>query len=50
MWLGKRIGTDYIPDFDAGTVSVVFETEVERRQTNRQRRAADIKNYARRNT
>ena len=28
MWLGKRIGTDYIPDFDAGTVSVVFETEV----------------------
>ncbi len=28
MWLGKRIGTDYIPDFDAGTVSVVFKTEV----------------------
>ncbi|MDD4799737.1 MAG: efflux RND transporter permease subunit [Proteiniphilum sp.] len=28
MWLGKGIGTDYIPDFDTGTVSVVFETEV----------------------
>ncbi|MEA4905326.1 MAG: efflux RND transporter permease subunit [Petrimonas sp.] len=28
MILGKSIGTDYIPDFDAGTVSVVFETEV----------------------
>ena len=26
--IGKNIGTDYIPDFDAGTVSVVFETEV----------------------
>lgn len=26
--VGKNIGTDYIPDFDAGTVSVVFETEV----------------------
>ena len=28
MLLGKRIGTDYIPDFDAGTVYVVYETEV----------------------
>lgn len=28
MIVGKNIGTDYIPDFDAGTVSVVFETEV----------------------
>ncbi|HHV85786.1 MAG TPA: efflux RND transporter permease subunit [Petrimonas sp.] len=28
MILGKSVGTDYIPDFDAGTVSVVFETEV----------------------
>lgn len=28
MLIGKSIGTDYIPDFDAGTVSVVFETEV----------------------
>ena len=28
MIAGKSIGTDYIPDFDAGTVSVVFETEV----------------------
>lgn len=28
MFLGKTVGTDYIPDFDAGTVSVVFETEV----------------------
>lgn len=28
MLLGKTVGTDYIPNFDAGTVSVVFETEV----------------------
>lgn len=28
VFVGKNIGTDYIPDFDAGTVSVVFETEV----------------------
>lgn len=28
MIVGKNIGTDYIPDFDAGTFSVVFETEV----------------------
>ena len=28
LFIGKSIGTDYIPDFDAGTVSVVFETEV----------------------
>lgn len=28
MILGKKTGTDYIPDFDAGTVSVIFETEV----------------------
>lgn len=28
MIVGKNIGTDYIPDLDAGTFSVVFETEV----------------------
>ncbi|MFA5641375.1 MAG: efflux RND transporter permease subunit [Bacteroidales bacterium] len=28
LFIGRGIGTDYIPDFDAGTVSVVFETEV----------------------
>ncbi len=28
MFLSRNIGTDYIPDFDAGTISVVFETEV----------------------
>lgn len=28
MFIGKNVGTDYIPDFDAGTVTVVFETEV----------------------
>lgn len=28
MFLARNVGTDYIPDFDAGTISVVFETEV----------------------
>lgn len=28
LFLGRKVGTDYIPDFDAGTVTVVFETEV----------------------
>ena len=28
LFLGRKVGTDYIPDFDAGTVSVVYETEV----------------------
>ena len=28
LFLARNIGTDYIPDFDAGTISVVFETEV----------------------
>ncbi|MGI6073237.1 MAG: efflux RND transporter permease subunit [Fermentimonas sp.] len=28
MFVGRTVGTDYIPDFDAGTLSVVFETEV----------------------
>ena len=28
MLLGKKIGTDYIPDFDAGSFALSFETEV----------------------
>jgi len=28
LYLGKNLGSDYIPDFDAGDISVVFETEV----------------------
>lgn len=28
MLLGKRLGSDYIPDLDAGDIVVVFETEV----------------------
>lgn len=28
MFLARNVGTDYIPDFDAGTISVVYETEV----------------------
>lgn len=28
MFFGKNIGSDYIPEFDAGDVTVVFETEV----------------------
>ncbi len=27
-WVGKNTGTDYIPEFDAGDLSVVFETRV----------------------
>lgn len=28
LWVGKNIGTDYIPDFDAGDVIAVIETEM----------------------
>jgi len=28
IFFGKRLGSDYIPEFDAGDVAVVFETEV----------------------
>ncbi|MGC9332500.1 MAG: efflux RND transporter permease subunit, partial [Bacteroidales bacterium] len=28
IYTGKKIGSDYIPEFDAGDVTVVFETEV----------------------
>lgn len=28
LFFGKRLGSDYIPEFDAGDVAVVFETEV----------------------
>ncbi len=28
LYFGKNIGSDYIPEFDAGDVTVVFETEV----------------------
>lgn len=28
IFLGRQIGTDYIPEFDAGDVTVMFETEV----------------------
>jgi len=28
LYVGKHIGTDYIPDFDAGDLAVVFETPV----------------------
>jgi HAE1 family hydrophobic/amphiphilic exporter-1 len=28
VWMGKSTGTDYIPEFDAGDLSVVFETRV----------------------
>ncbi|MDN4753456.1 efflux RND transporter permease subunit [Porphyromonadaceae bacterium W3.11] len=28
MFIGRNVGTDYIPDIDASTVAVVFETEV----------------------
>ncbi|MDO5017477.1 MAG: efflux RND transporter permease subunit [Porphyromonas sp.] len=27
LFIGKRVGTDYIPDIDAGSVSIQFETE-----------------------
>ncbi len=28
VWIGRSTGTDYIPEFDAGDLSVVFETRV----------------------
>jgi HAE1 family hydrophobic/amphiphilic exporter-1 len=28
LYLGKQLGSDYIPEFDAGDIAVVFETEV----------------------
>ena len=28
LYLGRRLGTDYIPEFDAGDIAVVIETEV----------------------
>ncbi|MFW5757887.1 MAG: efflux RND transporter permease subunit, partial [Bacteroidota bacterium] len=28
IWMGRNTGTDYIPEFDAGDLSVVFETRV----------------------
>jgi len=28
LWIGKGIGTDYIPEFDAGDLIVVLETEI----------------------
>ncbi|MFP4605583.1 MAG: efflux RND transporter permease subunit [Bacteroidales bacterium] len=28
MFFGKRLGTDYIPEFDAGDIAIVIETEV----------------------
>jgi HAE1 family hydrophobic/amphiphilic exporter-1 len=28
LYFGKRLGSDYIPEFDAGDVAIVFETEV----------------------
>jgi len=28
LFLGKQLGTDYIPEFDAGDIAVVLETEV----------------------
>jgi len=28
LWAGKRLGSDYIPQFDAGDIAVVIETEV----------------------
>ncbi len=33
MFLGKRLGSDYIPNLDAGDLIVVFETEVGTRAT-----------------
>ena len=28
LWSGKQLGTDYIPQFDAGDIAIVIETEV----------------------